>query len=196
MTQSKPLVSAYIANFRLVDVGLFAGAQPQIPAGIAELQDSYQVKTIIDLRGEDELETQEGLACTERGITHYSIPLPSTEMLEGCVPRDKVMHVLALIEDPANWPLFWHCRRGQDRSSMICQPFKHDRAHRSALATTHHPASRASFPGCDRSQVLDNCPSTIMLLWYSGISHAAFSLLESGLVRVGGLLITSCRLQR
>jgi hypothetical protein len=102
MTPAKDLSSAYIKNFRQVDEHLFAGAQPKIPEGIAELQDKYSIKTIIDLRSEDELETQESLECTKLGITFYSIPLPSTILLDGAVPRDKVMRIVALIEDSAN----------------------------------------------------------------------------------------------
>lgn len=118
MTPATDLTSTFIGNFRRVDTGLFAGAQPVIPQGIKELCDIYHIKTVVDLQAENALEASESLACSQLGVPFYSIPLPGVEIF--CeLPEAQVRKVLAVIDNPSNWPIFLHCKHGADRTGAI-----------------------------------------------------------------------------
>jgi protein tyrosine/serine phosphatase len=76
---------------------------------------ALQIKTVINLRGEDEDTLEEEMEARAAGLRYFSVPLPGFSR-----PRDEqVERVLALINDPQNWPVFVHCRHGEDRTGTI-----------------------------------------------------------------------------
>jgi tyrosine-protein phosphatase SIW14 len=83
------------------------------------------VKTVIDLRLEDEHPTkQEAKAVEAAGMRYFNVPM------HGVVaPSDEqVARVLALLDSSADGSVFVHCRRGADRTGIVvaCYRMLHD----------------------------------------------------------------------
>lgn len=116
MDKAKDLTSIFIKNFRQVDDHLLAGAQPQLPEGLEELQSRYGVKTIVKLNHEEI--PMEDLTCRRLGMELFFIPMRSTEIMD-CVPMDKVRKAEQIINDPSKQPVFIHCSRGSDRTGCV-----------------------------------------------------------------------------
>jgi tyrosine-protein phosphatase SIW14 len=112
------LRSPHIANFRRINRNLYAGAQPRLGCpghdGIAELAE-LGIRTIIDLQTAGRDERQERLEAQGLGLAFYSIPLPGL----GAPPAGSVARAEAIINDPSCWPVFVHCKHGQDRTGTI-----------------------------------------------------------------------------
>lgn len=73
------------------------------------------IKTVVNLRGEDEYTREQEAEARAAGLRYFSVPLPGYGR-----PRDEqVEKVLALITDSRNWPVFVHCRHGEDRTGTI-----------------------------------------------------------------------------
>lgn len=111
-----------LPNFHQVNSQLYRGAQPK-PGGMQRLK-AMGVKTIVNLRGEDNQTRAEGNEVRELGLRYYSISLP-----EFSRPKDEeVQHVLDIINAPENQPVFIHCRHGEDRTGTIiaCYRITHD----------------------------------------------------------------------
>jgi protein tyrosine/serine phosphatase len=100
-----------IKNFGRVNENYYRGSQPG-EAGFAELK-RLGVKTVIDLR-KDKLDESEGLA-RARGLGYYNIPLttkrPATD--------EQTAAFLKLVNDPANWPVYVHCKGGRHRTGEM-----------------------------------------------------------------------------
>lgn len=118
MMQSKPLQSNFIPNFRQVGNGFYAGGQPQIPEGIAELRDVYGIRTVVDLQVENAISSAESRACAEVGVAFNQFPLPGLELFHE-LPLEQVERILVVVNDPHAWPVFVHCALGEDRTGAI-----------------------------------------------------------------------------
>ena len=104
---------AELPNFHPVNSQLYRGAQPK-PAGLGKLK-AMGVRTIVNLRGEDDHTRAEGEEARTLGLAYYNISLP-----EFSRPKDEeVQRVLDIIDAPENQPVFVHCRRGEDRTGTI-----------------------------------------------------------------------------
>ena len=102
-----------LPNFHQVNERLYRGAQP-LPGGMRELAE-LRIKTVINLRGEDEDAREEEDEAGAAGLSYFSVPLPDFRR-----PKDEqVEKVLAIINDARNWPVFIHCRHGEDRTGTI-----------------------------------------------------------------------------
>ena len=111
-----------LPNFHQVNSLLYRGAQPK-PDGLKKLK-ALGVKTIVNLRGEDEHTRAEGEEARTLGLAYYNIPLP-----EFSKPKDEeVQRVLDIVNAPENQPVFVHCRLGEDRTGTIiaCYRISHD----------------------------------------------------------------------
>ena len=111
-----------IPNFHQVNGHIYRGGQPSDEGwtGLAQLG----VKTVIDLRLEDEHPTQlEAQAVQAAGMRYVNIPM------HGVVaPSDEqIAQVLALLDSES--PVFVHCKRGADRTGAViaCYRMAHDR---------------------------------------------------------------------
>ena len=111
-----------LPRFQQVNENLYRGAQP-LDGGLKDLA-ARGIKTIINLRGEDESTSTEEAEARAAGFNYFSVPLPgfgrpSTEQVEG---------ILAIINDSRNWPVFVHCKHGKDRTGTIiaCYRISHD----------------------------------------------------------------------
>ena len=102
-----------LPNFAQVDANFYRGAQPS-EAGVEKLA-QMGVKTIIDLRGEDQNALREKEWAQKSGIKFVSVNLsnwfkPKTADIEQIIKE---------INAPENQPVFVHCQRGSDRTGTV-----------------------------------------------------------------------------
>lgn len=101
-----------IRNFHQVNSELYRGGQPT-KRGIEKLA-QLGIKTVINLRDNDQRADEELKVVTGLGLSYFNIPLPRI----GGPSSEQMLQLLELINDPANQPVFVHCRRGSDRTGV------------------------------------------------------------------------------
>jgi tyrosine-protein phosphatase SIW14 len=114
---SSKLMAGQIANFDVVSKGVWRGAAPS-PQGLESLAQSG-VKTIIDLRLTGLGTIDEESRARELGLKYVHIPLgyrgPSLP---------KLAQFMKVVNNPANQPVFVHCRYGADRTGTLIGCFR------------------------------------------------------------------------
>jgi tyrosine-protein phosphatase SIW14 len=111
-----------LPNFHEVNEHLYRSAQPL--SGGMRLLAAKGIKTIINLRGEDEGTRSEEQDARAAGLRYFNVPMEGLSR-----PTDaQVEKVLALINDSQNWPVLVHCNHGKDRTGTIiaCYRISHD----------------------------------------------------------------------
>jgi protein tyrosine/serine phosphatase len=103
-----------LSNVGRVAPGVLRGAQPG-KDGYATLK-ALGVRTVIDMRTSDSEKFQVEAA----GMRAIAVPIEMTR--EGL--KEKVDKVVALMADPANQPVFVHCRHGQDRTGIVVAAYR------------------------------------------------------------------------
>jgi tyrosine-protein phosphatase SIW14 len=111
-----------IPNFHQVNEFVYRGGQP--PAESWQSLAKMGVKTVIDLRREDEHSTaEEAKAVAAAGMKYVNVPM------KGVVaPTDaQIATVLGVLNSQE--PVFVHCKKGADRTGTIiaCYRISHDR---------------------------------------------------------------------
>lgn len=103
-----------IENFHEVSPGVYRGALPG-PAGLAALK-AFGIKTDLNLvnMGKAGMRDEERLA-EALGLNYVHMPLASFRRPEDA-EIEAILHVLA---DRNNYPVFIHCRHGNDRTGMV-----------------------------------------------------------------------------
>jgi tyrosine-protein phosphatase SIW14 len=107
-----------LPNFHQVNPRLHRGGQPR-PGGIGLLS-SLGVKTVINLRDDDERAEAEGREATAAGLRYLNIPLARWDRPAAA----DIERVLALIDDPANGVVFVHCAHGADRTGVVLAAYR------------------------------------------------------------------------
>ena len=102
-----------LPNFHQVNAKLYRGGQPS-NSGISKLA-AMGVKTIIDLRGDDDRADIELSRARTAGMKFINIPLNNWFGPKN----EKIEKILAEIEKPENQPVFVHCKRGADRTGTV-----------------------------------------------------------------------------
>ena len=102
-----------LPNFHQVNEHLYRGAQPTIN-GVLKLS-KLGIKTILSLRGEGNLSEDEAKTAVDAGMHYLSVPMPDF----GRPKDEQVETALGIINDPQNWPVFVHCKHGEDRTGVI-----------------------------------------------------------------------------
>jgi protein tyrosine/serine phosphatase len=107
-----------LPNLYVVNTNLYRGGQPT-EAGVKRLA-RMGVKTIINLRGEDEHSKKEQLWAQNAGIKFIGVNLnnwkrPKTADIE---------QVVKYINAPENQPVFVHCKRGADRTGTVIAVYR------------------------------------------------------------------------
>jgi protein tyrosine phosphatase (PTP) superfamily phosphohydrolase (DUF442 family) len=103
-----------LSNVGRVAPGVLRGAQPG-KDGYATLK-AMGVRTVIDMRTTDSEQKQ----VEAPGMRAIAIPIEMTR--DGL--KEKVDKVVALMADPANQPVFVHCRHGQDRTGIVVAAYR------------------------------------------------------------------------
>ncbi|MBP6003767.1 MAG: tyrosine-protein phosphatase [Pyrinomonadaceae bacterium] len=99
-----------LPNLYKVNAGIYRGGQPA-EAGIKQLK-AAGIRTIIDLRDDDDRAKKEGAWAKSAGLKFINIPLSN---LLG--PKDaKIDRILEQMTLSENQPVFIHCKRGSDRT--------------------------------------------------------------------------------
>jgi protein tyrosine/serine phosphatase len=107
-----------LPRFHEINANLYRGAQP-LDGGIKRLSE-LGVKTIINLRGENEVTRSEVADARAAHLRYFSVPLPDLS-----APSDEeVEKILAIINDAQNWPVFVHCNHGKDRTGLIIAVYR------------------------------------------------------------------------
>ena len=102
-----------LPNFHKVNEHLCRGAQPTLD-GVRKLS-ALGIKTILNLRGEGELTLAEAKAAVDAGMTYRNVAMPDL----GRPKDEQVETALGIINDPQYWPVFVHCKHGEDRTGVI-----------------------------------------------------------------------------
>jgi tyrosine-protein phosphatase SIW14 len=100
-----------IPRFQMVADGLYRGGQPD-REGFEYLK-KQGIKTIINLRTENEEEA----IVKELGMNYVHIPV--SLKIWSKIPDRAIANYFKVLEDPANYPIFFHCRRGADRTGAV-----------------------------------------------------------------------------
>lgn len=110
-----------IKNFGKVNEHYYRGAQPG-PEEFAQLK-KLGIKAVIDLRkdsvpGEPEL-------VRAAGMQYFNIPLKASRPATD----EQTAYFLSLVNDPANWPVYVHCKGGRHRTGALTGIYRitHDR---------------------------------------------------------------------
>ena len=112
-TSSKDLPNLY-----KITENLYRGGQPT-EAGIRKLK-AMGIKTVIDLRDDDDRAKREESWVKAAGLRFVNIPLSN---LFG--PKDeKIESILAQIDRSENQPVFIHCKRGADRTGTAIAVYR------------------------------------------------------------------------
>jgi protein tyrosine/serine phosphatase len=102
-----------LPNFHKVNERLFRGAQPR-RGGIRKLS-QLGIKTVIDLRDNDERSRAEEKEARAAGLRYFNVPLDRL----GRPTDEEVNRVLGLIHSDANQTVFVHCHKGADRTGTV-----------------------------------------------------------------------------
>lgn len=100
-----------IENFAKVDEHYYRGSQPD-QEQFAELK-RLGIKTVIDLRG-DYKKAEESWV-RDLGMNFFRIPLKT----RVAATAEQTTYFLDLVNDPANWPVYVHCKGGRHRTGAM-----------------------------------------------------------------------------
>jgi tyrosine-protein phosphatase SIW14 len=105
-----------IDNFGKVNDHYYRGAQPE-GRDFADLA-KFGVKTIVDLRDDAERDSKE--LAERAGLNYQVIPLNGWER----PPDELVAQFLAVVNDPANQPVYVHCKVGKHRTGAMTAVYR------------------------------------------------------------------------
>ena len=119
---SAPLTTAYaiggVPRFAVVADGLYRGGQPT-DQGFEYLKQKG-VRTVINLRAEDDSEAP---LVESLGMKSVWIPIPKVRPWSQ-ISDDSIKQYFEVINDRNNYPIFFHCRRGSDRTGFLAAAYR------------------------------------------------------------------------
>ena len=107
----EPISTNEIPRFQMVADGLYRGGQPE-REGFDFLKNNG-FKTVISLRTQDDEEA----IVKELGMNFVHIPV-SIKMWSK-IPDEAIEQYFKVLSDPSNYPIYFHCRRGADRTGAM-----------------------------------------------------------------------------
>jgi protein tyrosine/serine phosphatase len=111
VAQAPQAKAPQLKNFGRVNENYFRGSQP-VGADFAELK-RFGIRTIVDLR-RDRLGESEELARAQ-GLAYFHIPMTTQKPATD----EQTAYFLSLVNDPANWPVYVHCKGGRHRTGQM-----------------------------------------------------------------------------
>lgn len=129
-----------IPNQQMVDGSIMRGGRPEM-SDLAELK-QMGYKTIINLENDAKVIAAEKAYALQLGF-HYI----ENRMNASAVPNDQEMEkLIAIMADSRNYPLYIHCKHGQDRTGLVVglhrvfnDKWKPDVAYQEMLDIGFHP---------------------------------------------------------
>jgi protein tyrosine/serine phosphatase len=114
---------AEIKHLYRINADIYRGTQPK-KEDFPKLA-QMGIRTVLDLRGGPLHKPRERKRVEAAGMRYISI------RLSGIFPpkNRQIAQVLAVLEDPANAPIFLHCWRGDDRVGMVIACYRMDHDH-------------------------------------------------------------------
>ena len=107
-----------LPNYHKVNDKLYRGGQP-LAGGIGKLAE-LGIKTVVNLRGEDDYTRAERKEAEAAGLRYFSIAMPGLTR-----PSEKqIARVIEIIDAPENGPVFIHCKRGSDRTGTVVAVYR------------------------------------------------------------------------
>jgi protein tyrosine/serine phosphatase len=97
-----------LKNFGKVNDNYYRGEQPTRDE-FAQLK-RFGIKTVIDLRKDSLREASDG--ARSAGLQYFNIPL----LASRAATEEQTSYFLSLVNDPANWPVYVHCKGGRHRT--------------------------------------------------------------------------------
>ncbi|MBI4430639.1 MAG: tyrosine-protein phosphatase [Candidatus Omnitrophica bacterium] len=111
--QDEAMLKNKIEHFAKVADGLYRGAQPPEEA-FPPLRD-FGIRTVVNFRHEKDRISEEGRWAGATGLNYVSIPWKIYES----VPPAVLKEFFSVIDDPAKKPVFFHCKRGAERTGVV-----------------------------------------------------------------------------
>lgn len=138
-----------IPRFQMMADGIFRGGQPDKKG--FEFLKQKGIKTVVNLRTENDEET----IVKQLGMNYIQIaiddPRPSST-----IPGKAIARYFEVVNNPANYPIFFHCRRGADRTG--------------AMAALYRIANQ----GWNASKAYDEARDIGMRWWYRAIKKQLY----------------------
>jgi len=100
-----------IENFGKVNEHYYRGSQPT-QEQFAELK-RFGIKTVIDLRGD--FKKDEEAWVKDLGMQFFRLPLKASV----AATEEQTKYFLDVVNDPANWPVYVHCKGGRHRTGAL-----------------------------------------------------------------------------
>ena len=107
-----------IPRFAILAEGLYRGGQPTAK-GFQFLKEKG-VKTVINLRAEDNAEAK---TIEKLGMNYIQIPVDEVRPWSQ-LPAAAIAKYFELVNNPVNYPIFFHCRRGADRTGAFAALYR------------------------------------------------------------------------
>ena len=101
-----------LPRFRMVAEGLYRGGQPTEKG--FEVLKQRGIKTVVNLR----MEYDEGDMVQKLGLNYIQIPIEEVRPWTQ-IPEAAVAKYFEIVNNPANYPIFFHCQRGADRTGAL-----------------------------------------------------------------------------
>jgi protein tyrosine phosphatase (PTP) superfamily phosphohydrolase (DUF442 family) len=144
--QTAAAIPRHVPRFHVVGEDFYRGGQPG-QDGFEELK-RKGVKTVINLREKN----QEKTMVESLGMKSVHIPLNAWKK----VPDDAIKDFFQILSDPANYPVFIHCRRGADRTGVMVGLY------------------RIAFQGWEAEKAYTESRTIGMRWWYRGLRNQLF----------------------
>jgi tyrosine-protein phosphatase SIW14 len=121
---------AALRHFRVVEDGvLYRSGQLTLP-GLKRLIHDYGIKTVVTLRDAARAEVpppdlEEETFCKGQEMNYLRVTPQTWWASDGSVPAEKgVKDFLAVMSDPANYPVLVHCFAGIHRTGAFCAVYR------------------------------------------------------------------------
>jgi protein tyrosine/serine phosphatase len=112
--EAQPLANKEdLGHFFQVDSNLYRGQQPSDKG--FEMLKAKGIKTVVNLRYTKSAIAHEKEVVEKLGMKYVSIPINCFKL----VPQGQVDEWLKTVNDPANQPVFLHCKHGKDRTGSF-----------------------------------------------------------------------------